>query len=303
MTALVVTTATKGQLPAAVGNTITAAAPFGAVDLVVFTAQPVTVNYAGLRQVKIVTDTGLAHPTVEALIPTLAALAKDYTHILAPHGTFTRSVLARLAARLRAPMFSDVTALEATTITRPCYAGAVCEVLQTTAPQILLTIRPSAFATAATDTTVNTEAIPFIPTTIPSRVTKVEAVASARPELTTAKVVVAGGRGLGSKEKFALVEQLADTLGAAIGASRAAVDAGFVTNDLQVGQTGKTIAPQLYIALGISGAVQHLAGIKGSKTIVAVNKDPNAPIFKVADYGLVADIFDAVPQLINELKK
>lgn len=303
MTALVFAEARHGQLHAGVASAITAARTFGEVDVMVFTAQPITVPFAGIRKLYQVTDASLNTPTVESPILTLAAQAKGYTHIIASHSTFSRSVLARLAARLRAPMFSDVTALDATTITRPCYAGAVCEVLTTTAPQIIMTVRPSSFTAAASAVSPTAETIALIPTTITSRVTGTQQAASSRPELTTAKVVVSGGRGLGSKEKFALVEQLADTLGAAVGASRAAVDAGFVANDLQIGQTGKTVAPQLYIALGISGAVQHLAGIKGSKTIVAINKDPNAPIFKMADYGLVADIFDAVPQLMNELKK
>jgi electron transfer flavoprotein alpha subunit len=303
MTALVFAEARNGKLHAGVAQAITAAQTFGEVDVIVFADQPVAVPCVGIRKLYQVTDASLAQPTVESPILTLAAQAKSYTHIMAPHSTFSRSVLARLSACLRAPMFSDVIALDATTITRPCYAGAVCEVLQANAPQILMTIRPSSFAPAAPAASPAPEVIALIPTSMTSRVTAIQQTASSRPELTTAKVVVSGGRGLGSKEKFALIEELADTLGAAVGASRAAVDAGFVAGDLQVGQTGKTVAPQLYIALGISGAVQHLAGIKGAKTIVAVNKDPNAPIFKVADYGLVADLFDVVPQLVNELKK
>lgn len=303
MTALVFAEARDGQLHAGVAQAITAAQHFGVVDVIVFTAQTLAVPFAGIRHLYQVTDSNLNQPTVESHILTLAAQAKDYTHIVAPHSTFSRAVLARLAARLRAPMFSDVTAIEGNTITRPCYAGAVCEVLQVNAPQVLLTVRPSSFASASSAVAPTAQNLPLIPTPISSKVTATQQVASSRPELTTAKVVVSGGRGLGSQEKFALVEDLADQLGGAVGASRAAVDAGFVSGEFQVGQTGKTVAPQLYIALGISGAVQHLAGIKGSRTIVAINKDPNAAIFKMADYGLVADIFEAVPQLMNELKK
>jgi len=303
MTALVFAEARNGVLHPGVAHAITAAHAYGEVDVVVFTEHAIPVPFAGIRRLWEVSDETLNHPTVDSVIPTLGALSEEYTHFIAPHSTFSRSVMARLAARLRAPMFSDVQAIDGTSITRPCYAGAVCEVLNVTAHRMTMTVRASSFAAAQPGLPATIEAAPFVCGVIESSVTASEEVTSARPELTTAKVVVSGGRGLGSKENFALVENLADALGAAVGASRAAVDAGFVPNDLQVGQTGKTVAPQIYIALGISGAVQHLAGIKGSKTIIAINKDPNAPIFKVADYGLMADLFEAVPQLLNELKK
>ena len=303
MTALVVAFAPQGVLQAGVANAIAAAAQYGAVEVAVLSDPATPVSFSGVQRVWQITDASLAQPTVEAAVPTLAALAQNHTHILAPHNSHNRSVLARLAARLRAPMLSDVCAATNGTVTCAGFSGALHFEMRGNVGQTVMTVRAAGFVPVAPAADPETAPFAFVSSPIRSRVTGVQQVASTRPDLSTAKVVVSGGRGLGSKEKFVLVEQLADALGGAVGASRAAVDAGFVSNDLQVGQTGKTVAPHLYIALAISGAIQHLAGIKGSKTIVAINKDPAAPIFKLADYGLVADVFDAVPQLINELKK
>lgn len=302
MTALVVAEAFGGHLHSGVAHAIAAAQAFGEVDVVVFSNQTLAVPFTGIRRVWQVTDESLKNPTPDSILPTLGALADEYSHFIAAHSTFGRSVMARLAARLRAPMFSDVVAIQGNNLTRPCYAGALHEVLQLAATRAVITVRPASFTPVVSGRPASAETAPFICGVINAKVTGTAVAISARPDLTTAKHVVAGGRGLGSKESFALVEDLADALGAAVGASRAAVDAGFIGNDYQVGQTGKTVAPQVYVALGISGAVQHLAGIKGAKNIVAVNKDPNAPIFKMADYGLVADLFEVVPQLLNELK-
>lgn len=302
MTALVFAEVRHGQLHPGVASAITAAQVWGEVDVVMLTAEAVPVPYVGVRRVRQVIDPTLHCPTPDALTPTLGAMADEYSHFVAPHSPLGRSVMARLAARLRVPMVSDVVAIDGTTLTRPCYAGALHEVLYMNTARMVMTVRPSSFPSAAVCTPATVEEAPFVCGTIECHVMNLVATPSARPPLATAKVVVAGGRGLGDKENFVLVEGLADVLSAAVGASRAAVDAGFVPNDLQIGQTGKIVAPQIYIALGISGAVQHLAGIKGAKKIVVINKDPTAPIFKVADYGLVADIFEVVPQLIEKLK-
>lgn len=231
----------------------------------------------------------------EQLAPALAALAKNYSHVFTAATSFGKDVLPRVAALLDVPQVSDVIeVVDATTFKRPIYAGNAIETVKVNAPIMLATIRHSAFAKAEQ---VTFKMVELVAADTTSRFVSLESTPNARPDLSAARVVVAGGRGVQSKENFAMIERLADKLGAAIGASRAAVDAGYVPNDYQVGQTGKIVAPELYIAVGISGAIQHVAGMKDSKVIVAINKDENAPIFDVADYGLMADLFTALPEL------
>lgn len=246
----------------------------------------------------------LATPTAENLAAiALSRLPGVYTHVLAPASGFGKNVLPRVAAKLDVAQISDIISIEtADTFVRPIYAGNAFATVQSKDAIKVLTVRTTAFEAASADGgSASIESI-----TVPadgglSRVTGQELTKSERPELTSARIVISGGRALGSGENFKMLEALADKLNAAIGASRAAVDAGYVPNDYQVGQTGKIVAPDLYIAIGISGAIQHLAGMKDSKVIVAINKDPEAPIFQMADYGLVGDLFDIVPQLTAEL--
>lgn len=242
--------------------------------------------------------------TAENLSAQILAIAQDYTHILAPATTKGKSALPRVAAKLDVAQISDVIKVQsADTFDRPIYAGNAIATVQSMDGIKVMSIRTTAFdavpATGGQTTLVET---PAVSDNALSSVVGHETVQSERPDLTAAKVVVSGGRGLGSGENYSkLIEPLADKLGAALGASRAAVDAGFVPNEYQVGQTGKVVAPQLYLAIGISGAIQHLAGMMDSKVIVAINKDPDAPIFSVADYGLVGDLFEVVPELTNAL--
>jgi electron transfer flavoprotein alpha subunit len=233
----------------------------------------------------------------------LATLARDYHHVLMASGTAAKDLLPRMAARLGVEMLSEVIAIEGDdSFLRPIYAGNAIARVQSHAPIKLMTLRASSFPMAVPgEASAPVEALPPLAIATRTRLISRQAVVSGRPELGSARVVVSGGRALGSKEQFALIEALADKLGGAVGASRAAVDAGFVGNDLQVGQTGKVVAPELYIAVGISGAIQHLAGMKESKVIVALNKDGEAPIFQVADYGLVGDLFTLLPELTAKL--
>lgn len=243
---------------------------------------------------------GLAENCAELL----KQIASDYSHVLAPATTFGKDVLPRTAALLDVDLLSDVIAIEsADTVLRPIYAGNAIAKVCTNDPIKLMTIRSTAFDKIEMDNSSEVDVI-ALDTAIRCQKTKLvnrEREVCDRPELTNAEVVISGGRGVGSQENFAMIEKLADKLGGAIGASRAAVDAGFVTNDLQVGQTGKIVAPKLYIAVGISGAIQHIAGIKDSKVIVAINSDPDAPIFEIADYGLVGDLFEILPELIDSM--
>jgi electron transfer flavoprotein alpha subunit len=259
----------------------------------------------GVAKVIVADAPHLERPTAESIAAvTLAAVKKgSYTHVLAAATGFGKNFLPRVAAKLDVAQASDVTAVEAPdTFLRPIYAGSALATMQLEDPIKVVSVRPTAFEPAsASGGQAAIEALGDVPDGGRSRVVKQELTKLARPELGGARIVVSGGRGLGSGENFKLLEALADKLNAAIGASRAAVDAGYVPNDYQVGQTGKVVAPDLYIAVGISGAIQHLAGMKDSKVIVAINKDSGAPIFQVADYGLVGDLFQVVPELTAEL--
>ncbi|MGR2769549.1 electron transfer flavoprotein subunit alpha/FixB family protein [Photobacterium ganghwense] len=257
---------------------------------------------AGVQRVLVADSTVYEHQLAENLSALVAEIGGKYTHIVAAATTFGKNLLPRVAALLDVGMLSDVIAIESDdTVVRPIYAGNALARVKSNDAVKILTVRGSAFDTAS-ERSEGTAEIASLDIEIANDVSRFvgrESADSARPELSAARIVVSGGRGLGNKENFALIEKLADKLGAAIGASRAAVDAGFVSNDLQVGQTGKIVAPDLYIAVGISGAIQHLAGMKDSKVIVAINSDPEAPIFDIADYGLVGDLFEILPQLID----
>lgn len=290
-------------------NVITAAAQLG-VDIHVLIAgtqcaavAAAAASVVGVKKVLHADHAGFSHFFAETLANHLQGLAPAYSHLLAPATAFGKNVLPRVAGLLDVSQISDVTAiLDASTFRRPVYAGNAIATVRSNDTIKLLTVRGTAFEpAAASGNNAPIELVAGGTETSQVQFVSSEMSKSERPELTTARVVVSGGRGMGSAENFALLEALADRLGGAVGASRAAVDAGYAANDSQVGQTGKIVAPELYIAAGISGAIQHLAGMKDSKIIVAINKDPEAPIFQVADYGLVADLFEAVPELTKKL--
>jgi electron transfer flavoprotein alpha subunit len=309
MSILVIAEHDNATLNSATPHAVTAAAKLGG-DVHVLVAgreaqraAAAAAALSGVAKVLLADATHLEFPTAENLAATaLSLLPGAYTHVVVAATGFGKNVAPRIAARLDVAQVSEVTAIESPdTFVRPIYAGNAFATVQSKDPVKVLTVRTTAFDSAAAGGAAPVEAIPAAADTGLSRVTGQELVKSERPELASARVVVSGGRGLASGENFRMLEALADKLNAAIGASRAAVDAGYVPNDYQVGQTGKIVAPDLYIAIGISGAIQHLAGMKDSKVIVAINKDPEAPIFQIADYGLVGDLFALVPELTAEL--
>jgi electron transfer flavoprotein alpha subunit len=311
MSILVIAEHDNQTLKAATLNTVTAAARLGDdIHVLVAGSQCATVaeqaaSIAGVNRVRFADAPHYAHPLAENLAALITTIAADYTHILAPATTTAKNAMPRVAALLDVAQVSDMVAVEsADTFVRPIYAGNVLATVRSADRIKVVTVRTTAFAAApaeggaaAIESLAPAVAVPG------SRFVSHQLTRSERPELTSARRVISGGRGMGSGENFALLEDIANKLGAAVGASRAAVDAGFAPNDYQVGQTGKVIAPQLYIAVGISGAIQHLAGMKDSKVIVAINKDEEAPIFQVADYWIVGDLFKVLPELSAELDK
>ncbi|MEE2945290.1 MAG: electron transfer flavoprotein subunit alpha/FixB family protein [Pseudomonadota bacterium] len=256
----------------------------------------------GVSKVLVAEDASLGHRLAEPTAALIASLASDYEHIVAPATTDAKNILPRVAALLDVMIISDATAVvDGATFERPIYAGNAIQTVKSSDAKKIVTFRTANFDAAGEGGSAAVETISAADNPGLSEWVEDKVAESDRPELTSAGIVVSGGRGVGSEEDFALIEKLADKLGAAVGASRAAVDSGYAANDLQVGQTGKVVAPDLYVAVGISGAIQHLAGMKDSKVIVAINKDEEAPIFQVADYGLVADLFQAVPELTDKL--
>jgi len=309
MTALVLAEHDNATLKAPTLNAVTAAAKMGGdVHVLVAghnaqAAAQAAAKIAGVSKVLLADAPQFADGLAEPLAAQIVALAEPYSHIVAPATASGKNVLPRVAAKLDSAQISEIVSVESPdTFVRPIYAGNAMATVQSADKVKVVTARTTNFdAAAAEGGSASIENVTPPAAGDASRFVGREVAKSDRPELQGAKVVIAGGRGLGSAENFKLLESLADKLNAALGASRAAVDAGYVPNDWQIGQTGKVVAPQLYIAVGISGAIQHLAGMKDSKVIVAINKDPEAPIFTVADYGLVGDLFEVVPQLTNAL--
>ncbi|MEX2335349.1 MAG: FAD-binding protein, partial [Pseudohongiella sp.] len=305
MSILVIAEHDNAALKPATLNAITAASEIGG-DITVLVAgagcdavAQAAAAINGVSKVLVADNAAYEHQMPENLAELIAEAGKDASHILAPATTSGKNLMPRVAALLGVAQISDITAVKsADTFVRPIYAGNALATVQSSDAVKVITVRGTAFDEAAKEGGSGTvEALDVVKSQDIATFVGEELTESERPELTGAKIVISGGRGMQNGENFAMLEKVADKLGAAIGASRAAVDAGFVPNDMQVGQTGKIVAPDLYIAVGISGAIQHLAGMKDSKIIVAINKDEEAPIFQVADYGLVADLFQAVPEL------
>ena len=256
----------------------------------------------GVSKVLCADDAAYGNGLAEPIAALVVSLAGDYEHIVAPATASAKNILPRVAALLDVMVVSDITAVvDGSTFERPIYAGNAIQTVASSDAKKVISVRTSTFDAAGEGGSASVEAISAAENPGLSEWVEDKVAESDRPELTSAGIVVSGGRGVGSEDDFALIEKLADKLGAAVGASRAAVDSGYAPNDWQVGQTGKVVAPDLYVAVGISGAIQHLAGMKDSKIIVAINKDEEAPIFQVADYGLVADLFDAVPELLEKI--
>lgn len=309
MTVLVIAEHTHDEIKPSTLNTITAAAKISSdIDVLVIgqdcaAACSAAQKIAGVSKVIKCDHAAYAHNIAENITPAILQIAKNYSHILAPASTFGKNVMPRVAALLDTQQISDIISVENdSTFKRPVYAGNAIATVESSDSIKVITVRTTAFdKVAAEGGNATLEDLAAAETTDISNFVKQEVTVSDRPELTAANIVISGGRGLGSAENFHIIEKLADKIGAAVGASRAAVDAGYVPNDYQVGQTGKVVAPDLYIAVGISGAIQHLAGMKDSKVIVAINKDAEAPIFSVADYGLVADLFEVVPELTDKI--
>jgi electron transfer flavoprotein alpha subunit len=308
MTVLLIAEHDNTHLKPATLNAVTAGQKLGDVDILVAGQGCAAVaaeaaKIAGVKKVLLADNAAYQHFLAENIGALVAKIGAGYTHILAPSTTGGKNMLPRASALLDVQMISDVSGIvSADTFVRPIYAGNAFATVQSKDKIKVMTIRTTAFdLAAATGGSAAIENVTGTSDTGLSAFVSQQLTKSARPELTAARVIISGGRGLGSGENFKLIDALADKLGAAVGASRAAVDAGYVPNDYQVGQTGKVVAPDLYIAVGISGAIQHLAGMKDSKVIVAINKDPEAPIFQIADYGLVQDLFTAVDELTKAL--
>lgn len=308
MTVLVIAEHDNATLKGATLNTVAAANAVG-TDVHVLVAGAGCAAVAdeaakanGVSKVLLADNSAYEYQLAENMGDLVAQLGKEYSHIFAPSTTTGKDFLPRAAALLDVNMLSDIVSVEdAETFTRPIYAGNAIATVKSSDAIKVASVRSTAFDAVATDGSASVEAIDVVADAGISSFAGEELATSDRPELTAADIVVSGGRGMGNGDNFSILYSLADKLGAAVGASRAAVDAGFVPNDMQVGQTGKIVAPNLYVAVGLSGAIQHLAGMKDSKVIVAINKDEEAPIFQVADYGLVADLFEAVPELEGAL--
>ena len=308
MAVLLIADVNDGHLATdAVAKTLAAVASLGEVHVLIAgtagdAAAAEAATLTGIVKVLYAEDSAYSHGMAEATAALVVGLAGDYSHICGASTAFNKNVLPRVAALLDVMILSDVTAILAPdTFERPIYAGNAVQTVRSSDGKKVFTVRTAGFTAVAAGGSAPVEKIGGPGTNALSTWVEDRVATSDRPELTSASIVVSGGRGVGSKESFDLIEKLADKLNAAVGASRAAVDSGYAPNDWQVGQTGKVVAPNLYIAVGISGAIQHLAGMKDSKVIVAINKDEEAPIFQVADYGLVADLFTAVPELIEKL--
>jgi electron transfer flavoprotein alpha subunit len=311
MSILIVADHDNATLKAATLHAVTAAQKIGG-DIHVLVAganarpaAEAAAKVAGVAKVLLADSAALEHQLAETVAPLVADLAKGYSHVLATATSAGKNLLPRVAALLDVQQISEITSVDSPdTFERPIYAGNAIATVQSSDPIKVITVRGTAFeAAAAEGGSAAIEAVEAKADAGLSSFVGQELSKSERPELTSARIIISGGRAMGSSENFKILEGIADHLGAAIGASRAAVDAGYVPNDYQVGQTGKVVAPDLYIAVGISGAIQHLAGMKDSKVIVAINKDEEAPIFQVADYGLVGDLFKLIPELEAELKK
>lgn len=305
MSTLIIAEHDNASIKGATLNTVTAAQKIGGdIDILVVgsgcaAAAEAAAKLPGIRAVKVADSAEYANQLAENVAPLVVAAAADYSHVLAPATTDGKNLIPRVAALLDVMAISDISdVVDADTFERPIYAGNIMSVVKSNDAKKLITVRTTKFAACAEDG--GSAAVESIAATGDAGLSSFvgqDLTQSDRPELTSAKIVISGGRGMQNGENFALLDAVAEKLNAAVGASRAAVDAGFVPNDYQVGQTGKVVAPELYIAVGISGAIQHLAGMKDSKVIVAINNDEEAPIFQVADYGLVMDLFEALPQL------
>ncbi|WP_291729393.1 electron transfer flavoprotein subunit alpha/FixB family protein [Leisingera sp. F5] len=308
MAVLLLAEVTDGALALdATAKAVAAAASLGDVTVLAAGASAAAAGeeaakIAGVAKVLVAEDASLGHRLAEPTAALIAGLASDFEHIVAPATTDAKNVLPRVAALLDVMVISDVSGVvDGNTFERPIYAGNAIQTVKSNDAKKVVSIRTASFDAAGDGGSASVETISAAANPGLSEWVEDKVAASDRPELTSAGIVVSGGRGVGSEEDFKLIEGLADKLGAAVGASRAAVDSGYAPNDWQVGQTGKVVAPDLYVAIGISGAIQHLAGMKDSKVIVAINKDEEAPIFQVADFGLVADLFEAVPALTEKL--
>jgi electron transfer flavoprotein alpha subunit len=308
MSVLLLAEVTDGELALdATAKAVTAARAMGDVTVLcaggsAAAAGDAAAKIDGVSKVLVAEDASLGHRLAESTAALIVSLAGDYSHIVAPATTDAKNVMPRVAALLDVMIISEITAVvDGDTFERPIYAGNAMQTVKSSDATKVITVRTSTFDAAGDGGSASVETVSAAANPGLSEWVEDKVAASDRPELTSAGIVVSGGRGVGSKDDFAIIEALADKLGAAVGASRAAVDSGYAPNDWQVGQTGKVVAPDLYVACGISGAIQHLAGMKDSKIIVAINKDEEAPIFQVADFGLVADLFQAVPELTEKL--